>query len=318
MRPAHPIIVRSLVAALVLATSSCGGAGELRSAQRSIYDTDFAVVYGAALETATDLYPQLVEDPAKGKIATAWHEVSYQNTGAEDPKAMQNQAKTMGYDPTGTSSAQGAAGRLTAPQGQIFKRYFIRFDISVVGGRPWKVKVSGHASEWEPGNAVPSELRGPATPHWLPGRTEALVVAIHKRLKQYAIEVEENIPQPDAAEAVDLAAFGAIPEDAAKQVSEVRAAVAKRNYDELRARVASDVVWSLGGEPGVDGALAMWQADPAILEAMATAIDAGCRGDAKEVVCPPAATETPGYTGWRLALARRGDGWLVTSFVQGD
>jgi hypothetical protein len=78
------------------------------------------------------------------------------------------------------------------------------------------------------------------------------------------------------------------------------------------------VTWSLGASPGSEAALALWQADPAILDAMAAAIDAGCRGGADEVACPPAATETPGFTGWRLVVSRRPDGWRVTSFVQGD
>ena len=39
---------------------------------------------------------------------------------------------------------------------------------------------------------------------------------------------------------------------------------------------------------------------------------------AKALVCPPDATETPGYTGWRLTVTKRPEGWLVTGFVQGD
>lgn len=283
-------------------------------ARRAIYDADFAVVYGAALDVTSGLYPQLAEDPTKGRISTAWHEVRYSNN-TDDPRAQQIQSSAVADPTQSNASSQQPLGSVA----QSFKRYFIRFDVTVAGGRPWRIRVVGHASEWEPGNAIPSELRGPATPHWLPGRTEALTVAIYKRLKQYAIVVpEENTAPPDAAVAIDLGAFGAIPPPAAQRLGELRQVITKRDYEALRPLLAVDVTWSLGSAPGVDGALAMWQADPTILEGMAAAIDAGCRGDDHQVVCPPAAAETPGYTGWRLALEARDGAWVVTTFVQGD
>jgi hypothetical protein len=33
----------------------------------------------------------------------------------------------------------------------------IRFDISIAGGRPWRLKVVGHAAVWEPGTTLPTE-----------------------------------------------------------------------------------------------------------------------------------------------------------------
>jgi len=303
---------------MVFATAACSGKGEIREARRSLYDTDFAVVYGSTLDVIRDLYPNLVEDPTKGKISTAWHPVRYDDPGAEDPKSVQTQDRALGYDPT--SSGAGNTNPLgTQNASVIHKRFFIRFDVTVAGGRPWRIRVVGHASEWEPGNAVPSEMKGAATPHWLPGRTEALVLAIHKQLKQFAILAPEEVaPTPDAAIEVDVTAFGPIAPDAAKRIGAVKQAISRRDIDALRPQLATDVTWSLGGAPGVEDALAMWQADPAILEAMTTVIDAGCRGDEAAVVCPPAASETPGYTGWRLTVTRRDDGWLVTGFVQGD
>jgi hypothetical protein len=300
---------------MVLAAAACSGKGEVNAARQSLYDTDFAVVYRAALDVMRELYPELAEDPTKGKIGTAWHQVKYNNVGVEDPKSIQAQDRTL--DP----SATGASQQLTAPSSLAYKRYFIRFDVSVTGGRPWRIRVVGHASEWEPGNQLPSELRGPATPHWLPGRTDAVVVAIYKRLREFAIAApgeDDGKPTPDAAPAVDVTAYGPIDPDAAKRLAEVRQSITRRDYTVLREQLADDLVWSLGGSPGIDAALAMWQADPAILEAMARSIDAGCRGDDREVVCPPEATETPGYLGWRLTLAHRSNAWLVTSFVQGD
>src|SRR5678810_675115 len=101
------------------------------------------------------------------------------------------------------SPAAQAAGM---PTRLAYKRYFIRFDVVVAGGRPWRVKVTGHASEWEPGAAMPVELHGPAKPHWLEDRTDAPTVAIYKRIKPYAVPMkpeeapvrpEDQIPRTD-------------------------------------------------------------------------------------------------------------------------
>jgi hypothetical protein len=310
MRHAHPIIV-----ALAMLAPACGAsAAEVREARRSLYDTEFAVAYARALDAVRELYPNLAEDPTRGKIATAWHEVKYARTDVDDPKSIQAQDRALGNDPTGRT-------QMTGPQSQAWKRQFVRFDVTVAGGRPWRIRVVGKASEVEPGSPVPVDLRGAATPPWLAGRTEALTVAIHKRLKKFAIQkVEEPEVKDDADEPapIDVAAFGPIPAGAAQRVGGVRQALARRDVTALGGQVATDVTWSLGASPGRDAALAMWQADPAILEAMAKAIDAGCRGDDAEIVCPPAATETPGYVGWRLTVAKRTEGWVVSSFVQGD
>ena len=62
-------------------------------------------------------------------------------------------------DPSAVGGAGGTGG-FTTPAGGAYKRLFIRFDIAVTGGRPWRVRVEGKASEWDPGNAQPTELRG--------------------------------------------------------------------------------------------------------------------------------------------------------------
>ncbi|HEY6173684.1 MAG TPA: hypothetical protein VIX73_04535, partial [Kofleriaceae bacterium] len=81
----------------------------------------------------------------------------------------------------------------------------------------------------------------------------------------------------------------------------------------LRNQLADDVVWSLGGGAGADGAMAMWQADPESLDAMSKALAAGCAGDAKKVTCPAGA---PAAGAYQLALEPRGAGWRITSFVK--
>ena len=305
----------TITAATVLALGACGNKGEAKEARRSLYDTDFAIVYRATLEAVRELYPtHLVEDPTKGKISTAWNPVSYNNSGADDPASIRTQDRALGNDPMGNSPSPLASRTSLA-----FKKYFIKFDVTVAGGRPWRVRVVGRAQEYEPGNALPTDLKGAQTPHWLPGRTDALVVSIHKKLKRYAVRAPENVKAgDDEPPPIDVTAYGPIPPAAAKRVGEVRRTISQRDYAGLRAMVADDVTWSLGAPPGADAALATWQADPAILEAMAAAIDAGCRGTEKSVACPPAATETPGFTGWRLTVQKNGTDWRITSFVQGD
>ena len=66
----------------------------------------------------------------------------------------------------------------------------------MVGGKPWRVRVTGEASEWELG-AVPVTLRGADEPHWLQGRTDALRVAIYRRLKAYAVPLKTSIVGAD-------------------------------------------------------------------------------------------------------------------------
>lgn len=311
MRPmtsTHPIIL--LVAILA---SGCGNKKEVEKAKKSLYDTDFAVVYSAALEATRELYPNLDDNPGSGAVRTAWHQVTYANNTDE---VTQGKTLATGGQPMATTAGQGAAGM---PTRLAYKRYFIRFDVTVAGGRPWRVKVAGHASEWEPGAALPVELHGPAKPHWLEGRTDALTLAIYKRIKGFAVPMKELPPEvkpEDNLPKTDPKAFANVPADAAKRLAQLKDSVSHRDYALLRAQVFDDVTWSLGGSPGADTALAMWQADPEALDWMAKTIVAGCAsaGD-KKVTCPgPDKQLVPGM--WQLTLELRGTEWKVASFVK--
>jgi len=203
------------------------------------------------------------------------------------------------------------------PTRLAYKRQFIRFDITIAGGRPWRVKVIGRAAEWDPGNAMPTELRGMARPTWLDGRTEALQVAIYRKMKQYAVPMKEEVEVkagPDMP-TTDPASFKDIPPDAAKALAALKDALARRDYPALRGMLAEDVVWSLGGAPGADTAMAMWQADPEPLDAMARAITAGCGAADKRVACPVGA---PVAGAWQLLLEPRPAAWKITSFIKAE
>jgi hypothetical protein len=300
-------IMRALAVLSLLA--ACTGKKEIRAAKSSAYDADFAIVYSQTLDAVRDLYPSLDDNPATGTIHTAWHQVQFSNN-ADDPRQVQRQNQ-IGGDPNAMR-----------PGGSIYKRHFIRFDVAVTGGRPWRVRVVARASEWEPGNALPTELRGAATPAWLPGRRDALIVSIYRRLRQYAIPVQEPkvAVVEDDTPAVDRAVFGEVPAAAAEAAAAIVTAVETRDAKALRAQLAADVVYSLGAAGDADTAMVLWQADAEALSTLGKVLRAGCRHDGATgaVTCPPDATETPGYVGWRAVLEERGGAWKLTAFVRGD
>jgi hypothetical protein len=296
-----------LAAAAVCATGCPASKKQIATARQSVYDTDFSVVFSAALDATRDVYPNLDDAPGRGVIKTAWHQVSYANNQDDlaNPKTV---AQTQGV-----SAGAAAAGM---PTRLAYKRYFIRFDVTVAGGRPWRLKVIGHAAEWEPGAAMPTELHGVARPSWLEGRTDALLFAIYKRLKSYAIAAAEDPAEvADEPKRADPASFKDVPLPAGKRLAALKDALAARDYQALRPQLADDVVWSLGGGTGADAAMATWQADPEAFDAMAKALAAGCAGEARKVSCPPG---PPAPGAYQLIIESRGDSWHVTSFVRAD
>jgi hypothetical protein len=121
---------------------------------------------------------------------------------------------------------------------------------------------------------------------------------------------EDTLPKADPK------AWKGLPADAGVRLAKLKDAIVLRDYGALRAQLADDVVWSLGGAPGADTAMAMWQADPEALDALVGTMDACvAAGDGKRVTCPggdPAAGQ------WQLVLELRGKDWKVVSFVKGE
>jgi hypothetical protein len=157
-----------------------------------------------------------------------------------------------------------------------------------------------------------------ARPHWLQGRTEALEVAIYRKVKQYAkyvpdeqpTEVAEDVPKTDPS------TFKSVPAGAAKTLATVEDILKKRDYAALRGELSDDIVWSLGGGTGADVAMATWQADPGNFDAMAAAIAGGCAADGDKKASCPGGEAKPGS--YQLVLEQRGDAWKVTSFVRNE
>lgn len=311
MQRRHRIIILLAIAASVAA---CKNKKEINSAKASVYDTDFAVVFSAALQATKELYSNVDDFPGNGTIKTAWHQVSYANN-QDDLANQRTVAQGQGLPASGVASQGAAAAGM--PTRLAYKRHFIRFDISVIGGRPWRVKVVGHASEWDPGNAMPTELRGMARPPWLDGRTEALQVSIYRKMKPFAIPMKEEVVVKKELElpTTDPASFKGLPAEAAKQLATIKDALGRRDYATLRAAIADDVVWSLGGDPGAETAMAMWQADPETLDAMGRVIATGCGSVDARVACPPG---PPVAGAWQLLLEPRAATWKISSFVRAE
>lgn len=272
-------------------------------------------MFSAALAATRELYTNVDDFPSNGTIKTAWHQVSYANN-QDDLANQRTVAQGQGLAPgSTTTAAQSAAGM---PTRLAYKRHFIRFDISVIGGRPWRVKVIGHAAEWDPGNAMPTELRGMARPPWLDGRIEAMQVAIYRKIKSYAVPMKEEVEVKEGPvmPKTDPTTFKGVPAGAAKQLASIKDALARRDYSALRSMLADDVVWSLGGDPGADTAMAMWQADPESLDSMARVIGGGCGESEKRIACP---VGIPMSGQWQLMLEQRGaDTWRVVSFLKAE
>lgn len=299
----------------------CGSASkrEIKAARGSLYDAEFATVYSAALAVTRDLYPQLQDNPGPGRISTAWHQVSYGNN--QDNLQM---SRTLA---AGQGVPQGAQGVGTqgvmsgVPTRLAYKRYFVRFDVSVIGGRPWRVKVVGQASEWDPGAAMPTPMNGAQRPAWLDGRIDALQVAIYRRMKRQAVPMPdtstEGAGEAFALPKTDPAAFQGVPAGAAQVLARLKDGLDRRDPAAIRTLLAEEVVWSLGGGTGADVAIATWQADPGTFDSMQAALAAGCAraaGSAR-VACPGG---PPARGVYQLLLAEVGGAWRVVSFVQGE
>jgi hypothetical protein len=297
-------MLRALVVLSDVSAAGCAASeAQVREAQTSGYKADFAIVYSEVLAAVRELYPHLNENASAGVIKTGWHAVRVR-TGTTDEST----------DPTSAVSGnpafqQGALGR---------KTYFIRFNVAVVGGDPWRVRVEGQASSWDIAGGVPEPMTGAEKPPWLDGRVAALQLAIHDRLKKYAVKLKFKDPaeRGRAVAQTDNAKYGNVPQPAARVVSFVKQAALERNTTALRDLMVDDFSWGDGGEPSADVAIAMWQADATILGELASVLDAGCRADAAKttVTCPPAFTDDPGYDGYRAGFKRFGDRWLLAFF----
>ncbi len=282
---------------VVLGVGGCTtSAREVREARQSGYMTDFAVVYSAALNATRDKYPTIVESPTSQLIATAWHQLKLSTGTVND---SQSSLQGTGQQP-GTTNVQRT-------------RYYVRFRVYVLGGKPFRIRIEGQASEWEVGE-IPTPLRGAEIPSWLEARTDSLRVEIHRRLKEHAVPLEDNVKKSKQAKGVplqDTKTFGDLPEAAGEVIAKVAQAADGRDAAALRRHLSDDVVWARGAG-GADAAVAVWAADSTKLGALSESLAAGCEVTESEVICP-----TGRSTGTHVARFRLVDGiWKLVSFFQ--
>tara|TARA_R110002096_G_scaffold44526_13_gene120432 strand:- start:40 stop:984 length:945 start_codon:yes stop_codon:yes gene_type:complete len=305
------VVVTALILIAGLSTGACAASSaEVKRAQRSAYNTDFSTVYGETMLAISKLYPRNVEDAVDGIISTAWYRVAV-DSGERNSQTRSNAiaGTRQGTNELGTSASIDS------------KQYFIRFRVHVVGGKPWRVRVVGEASEIAAGEH-PMPLRGAETPPWLKGRTDALRVAIYRKLKKFAVKVDEEIPQAEGVViTIDKpSSFGKIPDGAQELLIEVHRALSLRSFDDLRTLLADDVQWSEGDSGSAEVAMVMWQADTSLMDVMLETIGKGClAGDGDvSVSCPSAYSKEPDFSGHRLIAEKRGKRWLVTAFVKSE
>ncbi len=301
----------ALVAALL---AGCGhSSAEVRKAQTSAYDADFAVVYSETLVAVQKLYPHVNENPSAGVIRTAWHQVQVDSTNETTPSTA-----AQVNDPTG---AQGT-GSFGQDGQQIRRMYFVRFRVYVLGGRPWRVRIEGEDSEIEPG-MKPSPLKGAQTPAWLKGRVHGLQVAIYRRLKKHAVKYDrkkryarsDDGKKPKKPE---VRSFGDLPAAATAAIGKVRAAVLSGNLDKVRPLMVDDFVWSFGSGGNADIAIVQWKADETYASKLVQVLDAGCATEGETTVVCPADATAADYIGRRASFILVGDTWMMSSFVEGD
>lgn len=313
MYPVPMLRITTLLGLLAgLTAIGCAASKEqVRTARTSGYKADFAIVYSKALNVVRARYQGLVENAVRGTIRTSWHPIRIQQQGQNQSLAGQ---QTTGLNPT------NAFGTTTVHQ----KQYFVRFDVYVLGGKPWRIRIDSYASEWEAG-AVPTVLSGANVPPWLKGRTDALYVEIYNELARYAVPLKIMVTSSDPKrrkveppKPIDLKKFGKIPAPAARSVHHIIDAAKSRDFKKLREGMADEFTWNLGATPSAKAAIVTWQADARVLERLIRVLEAGCRADdkGKKVLCP--GKETAAADGYSASFAVVAGQWKMTAFAAAD
>ena len=290
--------------AALYSTGCAASAAEVRQAKQSGYEADFATVYSEAMTVVSEHYPHMVENATTGLIQTAWHIVTGQ-TGSNRDNSPTTSSRARGQ-----TSSSGGIESVATTAAHDRKKYFVRFRVHILGGKPWRIRIKGEASVWSAGD-VPMPLKGAEIPSWLEGRTDALRVEIYRKLKKYAVPLKV-IPNKKKVviKVKSPESFGEIPKEASAVLTDVYVAVKSRMFRKFRKHLASDVLWSLGSEGDADMAMVMWQADTSLLDTLVATLELGCHMDALQIVCEKAQSGGP-----RVVFEKRNGTWLLISFL---
>ena len=282
-----------------------------------VYDADFAIVYNAALDVDAQPLSEPERQPRSRHASRPRGTRSSTRTTQDDrhgepADARERAGRQREWRPRRARSLPGMPTRLA------YKRYFIRFDVRVVGGRPWRVKVD--RPRVRVGSRAPrcrSSCTAMARPHWLAGPHRG---ARGRDLPQHQAVREAGqgrgagtSPSRTTCRRPTPRRSRPCPAAAAKVLADDRG-YPRRSATTTRcaAQLADDIVWSLGGGTGADVAMATWQADPGAFDAMADAIAAGCAADGdKKAVCPAGAPKAGTYQLTHRAARRHLEGDVV-------
>ncbi len=176
----------------IAALASCASskAAELKAARSSGYDAEYQLVFTETVKAVQHDYKRIDANPQARVIKTAWHPLQIKD--AETPRGRGVEAANQlpaGSEEGGAVRGRGSEVQAGGNPNSPSRRYFVRFDVSIEGARPFKIKVEGYASVWDRTGA-PQPLHGADTPYWLKGKIESLEVAIYKQLRQYAVTVQ--------------------------------------------------------------------------------------------------------------------------------
>ena len=160
----------SLAAALVAvaAIPACATSNaRVEKARTSAYQTDYPVVWKAVVDaTHSEGYDRLkVEDAANGVVVSDWHKIErVADSQATDPHVR------------GGMDSSGAI--------------FFRVSVKIEGKQPpYAIVVDGEAARYRPGysSLFPYKHGSDDEPEWVPGRINALYVAVLNQLEPFAV-----------------------------------------------------------------------------------------------------------------------------------
>jgi hypothetical protein len=193
-RSAIRLAVAAGALAPALALAACGASHQnLRKAQTSAYDADFALVFETVGKVVRAEYPHGQDDATQGVIKTAWHLVPGVHEDAPpNPGYQPAQPSEFGEAPSRDAQVLNRNRMATrnrhARSQETGKSFFIRFDVFVEGKRPFRVRVKGHASEQEQG-LTPRPFADHEQPYWVGEREKTLMVHIYEALQEFAVPI---------------------------------------------------------------------------------------------------------------------------------
>jgi hypothetical protein len=159
-------LAAGLIAALAFGACATSNA-RIEKARSSVYQTEYPNVWNAVVAaTKSEGYDRIkLEDAQNGRLVTDWHKIErVADSQSTDP------ALRGGMDTSGA--------------------IFFRVVVQVEGKQPpFKVTIDGEAARYRPGfsSLFPYKHGVADEPEWVPGRINAMYVAVLNQLEQYAV-----------------------------------------------------------------------------------------------------------------------------------